>query len=402
MNKQVAFFTVCNISYFPRAIVLAKSLYKTEGIKLIIYIADGKAAGLPLMEYYEIRWLSEEGIPCFKHLAFMYDVTEFCTCVKPYLTIKLLRDFQYVIYLDPDICIYSGLSDLYALLEKYPILLTPHYTIPIDDPQKEYDIGLMRFGSFNLGFYAVNNSKESINFLDWWSVRCLKLGFAESQFGLSVDQKWVSIAPCFFENIKILFDLGLNMAFWNIHERSLTMSGDIYLVNKKFTLKFFHFSSFDIDNPKIISTRPHNWNKTGRADLAEICVNYAASLGENDFGLSNHKYSFDYMSNGDYISPTLRRAYASVYNELNIDHDPCDSSGIIGKFARRNNLRESKNKTYKPFYESNLSGFSVQFKTANFMLRVLLKFIGPNMFANFSRLLVYLSSFRKNRYLWKL
>lgn len=402
MSKGVVFFTVCNISYFPKAIVLAKSLYKIEGVKLIIYVADAKTSSLPLMEYYEIRWLLEEEIPQFKHLAFMYDVTEFCTCVKPYLTIKLLKDFQYVIYLDPDICVYSGFSDLYDKLVKWPILLTPHYVTPIDDPQTEYDIGLMRFGSFNLGFYAVNNSKESMNFLNWWSLRCFKLGFAESQFGLSVDQKWVSIAVCFFENIKILFDLGFNMAFWNIHERNLSVKNDIYLVNDQFILKFFHFSSFDVDNPKIVSTRPHFWNKNGRDDLTEICENYAKLLHENDFGLSNHKYSFDYMSNGDYISPTLRRAYASVYNELNIEHDPFNSSGIIGNFARKNNLRESKNKTYKPLYELNLSSFSVQFKIANFMLRVLLKLTGPNLFANLSRLFVYLSSYRKNRSLWKL
>jgi len=402
MRKQVAYFTVCNVAYFSKAIVLANSLYKTEGVKLIIYVADVPAAGLPLSDCYEIRWLSEEGIPRFNHLAFMYDVTEFCTCVKPYLTLKLLGEFQNVIYLDPDICVYAALSDLYEKLEIYPVLLTPHYTTPINDPQQEYDIGLMRFGSFNLGFYAVNNSAESIGFLNWWSERCFKLGFAESQFGLSVDQKWVSIAPCFFEHIKILFDLGLNMAFWNIHERSLSMSGDVYMVNNKYVLKFFHFSSFDIDNPDIISTRPHNWNKTGRADLANICVNYAESLRDNDYGLSKRKYSFDYMSNGDYISSTLRRAYASVYNELNVNHDPFDSSGIIGKFARKNNLLESKNKPYKPYYASDLSKFSLQFKIANYSLRLLLKFIGPNMFANLSRLFVYLSSYRKNRSLWRL
>jgi len=402
MYRQVAFFTVCNIAYFPRAIVLAKSLYKTEGAKLIIYVADGKTSCLPQMECYEIRWLSEEEIPRFKHLAFMYDVTEFCTCVKPYLTMKLLGNFQYVIYLDPDICVYSGFSDLYDELAKCPVLLTPHYTTPLNDPEKEYDIALMRFGSFNLGFYAVNNSRESMGFLNWWSARCFNLGFAESQFGLSVDQKWVSIAPCFFKNIKILFDLGLNMAFWNIHERALSVAGNVYLVNDKFPLKFFHFSSFDINKPKMISARPHNWNKTGRDDLTDICVNYADSLRENDFGLSKRKYSFDYMSNGDYISSTLRRAYASVYNELNVNHDPFDSSGIIGKFARKNNLIESKNKIYKPYYESDLHHFSLQLKIINYMLRLLLRFTGPNMFANLSRLLVYLSSYRKNRSLWRL
>jgi hypothetical protein len=402
MGKEVAFFSVCNISYFPKAIVLAKSLYKTEGAKLIIYLADGKTSCLPLSDCYDIRWLSEEQIPSFEHLAFMYDVTELCTCVKPYITIKLLKTFRYVVYLDPDICIYSGFSDLYEELEKYPVLLTPHYTTPIDDPRSEYDIGMMRFGSFNLGFYAVNSSTESMAFLAWWSLRCLTLGFAEAQFGLSVDQKWVSIAPCFFRNIKVLFDLGLNMAFWNLHERSLSACGGVFLVNQQCRLKFFHFSSFDINNPRIVSSRPHSWNKTGRQDLNDICDNYAAALRENDFGLSAHRYVFDYMSNGDYISPTLRRAYASVYNELQISHDPFDSSGIVGRFARKNGLLEARNRPYRPLYESDLHGVSVRFKMITVVLRGLLRIVGPNMFANVSRLLVFVSSSRKNRFLWRL
>jgi hypothetical protein len=402
MREQVGFFTVCTISYLPKAIVLATSLHKTEGAKLIIYLADAPASHLPLAACYEIRWLADEQIPRFGHLAFMYDVTELCTCVKPYLTMKLLQSFRCVVYLDPDICIYSSLADLYGKLEHYPVLLTPHYTTPLNDPGTGYESAMLRFGSFNLGFYAVNDSPESMAFLDWWSLRCLTLGFAESQFGLSVDQKWVSIAPCFFENIKILFDLGLNMAFWNLHERTLSVSGGMYLVNREWPLKFFHFSSFDIDNPRSVSSRPHSWKKTGRHDLNDICDAYGAALRANDFGLAEHRYAFDYMSNGDYISPTLRRAYASVYNELDIGHDPFESSAIVGRFARRNGLLEAQNKPYRRLYQADLDRVSVPFKIMTAGLRAVLKIVGPNMFANFSRLLVFVSSSRKNRYLWRL
>jgi hypothetical protein len=402
MKGKVIFFTVCNIQYLPKAIVLAKSLNKIQGEKLIIYLFDGKIADIPLDNSYEIRWLSDQGIPHFNHIAFMYDVTEACTSVKPYLTIQLLKNSSSAIYLDPDICVYSDLSELYSLLEKYPVVLTPHYVTPIDDAEQDYDISLMRFGSFNLGFYAVNDSEEGLHFLNWWSDRCINLGFAEAQFGLSVDQKWVSIAPCFFENIKILFDLGYNMAFWNIHERSLSMENNRYMVNNKFALKFFHFSSFNLKEPEKISTRPHKWNQTGRADLASIGVNYAIELKENNFGLPEFKYAYDYMSNGDYISPVLRRAYAAVYKELPAEHDPFDSKGIVGKFIKKNHLKVSGNKVYKPMYESNLNSYTWQFKLINFGLRSILRIVGPNMFVNYSRLLIYLSSYRKNRKLWKL
>jgi hypothetical protein len=402
MKGKITYFTVCNIQYLPKAIVLAKSLYNICNAKLIIYIFDKETDIIPFHESYEIRWVANQGIPNFQHIAFMYDVTEACTSVKPYLTLQLLEKFNSAIYLDPDICIYSDLSELTLLLEKYPILLTPHYITPIDDQQFDYDLSMMRFGSFNLGFYGVNDSEEGIRFLKWWSERCINLGFAEAQFGLSVDQKWVSIAPCFFENIKIIFDMGYNMAFWNLHERQLSSSNSKYLVNNKYILRFFHYSSFNINNPEVVSTRPLIWNKTGREDLSAISIKYAEALKENDFGLSKIKYAYDYLSNGDYISPVLRRAYASVYKELNINHDPFDSNGFIRKFIKNNHLREKNNIIYKPMYESNLSGYSWQFKFINFIFRIILRFVGPNMFVNYSRLLVYLSSYRKNRKLWKL
>lgn len=402
MKERVVFFTVCNIQYLPKAIVLAKSLFSIQGEKLLIYIFDQETDKIPLHESYEIRWVSNQGIPNFNHIAFMYDVTEACTSVKPFLTLQLLDKSNSVVYLDPDICIYSKLTELIELLEKYPIILTPHYVTPINDPLLDFDISMMRFGSFNLGFYGVNDSEEGIRFLNWWSDRCINLGFAEAQFGLSVDQKWVSIAPCFFENIKILFDLGYNMAFWNLHERSLSLKNIEYIVNDKYILKFFHYSSFNVNKPELVSTRPHRWNETGRNDLSTISIKYGEALKANDFGLSKIKYSYDYMSNGDYISPVLRRAYAAVYKELDVNHNPFDSSGFIRKFIKKNHLQQAKNKVYKPLYESNLGGYSWQFKIINFILRTILFFVGPNMFVNYSRLLVYLSSYRKNRKLWKL
>ncbi len=401
MKNDITYFTVCNISYLPKAFVLADSLFKETGIKLQIYVADIKNDLVPDLPFYDIKWVEEENIERLKHLAFMYDVTEFSTSIKPLLTLRLLKDFKKVIYLDPDICVYSDLSELNLLLDTYPILLTPHYITPINDIKENYDLGLMRFGSFNLGFYAVNDSNEGIEFLNWWSERCINLCFAESQFGLSVDQKWVSLAPCFFSGIKILFDKGYNMAFWNIHERSLSINENEFIVNNETKLKFFHFSSFDINNPYKISKRPHKWINEGRQDLTEICVKYAENLINYEYKLSKVKYSYDYMTNGTYISPTLRRAYAAIYYELDFNHNPFDSQGILKKFIKQNYLLQKNNEVYHTMGTSNLASHNSKFIIVNMILRLILRIIGPNAFSNFSRLLVYLSSYRQNRSLWK-
>jgi hypothetical protein len=401
-KNNAAIFTVCSINYLPKALVLAESIKTYEQKRLIIFLIDRKRSISSEFDFADIRWIEDENIPNFNKLAFIYDVTEFSTCVKPLLTIRLLKYFAYVIYLDPDTCLFHSLEPVYEDLEKYPILVTPHYTVPVSSKKLNYDLGMMRFGSFNLGFYAVSGDKEAVEFLSWWSDRCIHLGFFETQFGLSVDQKWVSIAPCFFRNLKISFNLGLNMAFWNLHERFLFKDNEGYLVNNQYRLVFFHFSSFDVTNPKIISNRPHKWNLTGREDLNEICHAYAEELLKYDHGFSSIKYGFDYMSDRRYISPTLRRAYAAVADEFDDNINPFDSNGMINQFISKNYLLEKWNNSYKPEGFGDIPKNSGKFKLIYFWLRLILRIMGPNRFYNLSRLFVYLSSYRQNRGLWKI
>lgn len=110
IKKKCALFTVCSVCYLPKALVLAESVYKFDGRKLIIYMIDRKIDLPQEFEFAEIRWIEDESIPKFKVLSFIYDVTEFSTCVKPLLALRLLNEFSSVIFLDPDTCVFSSLD----------------------------------------------------------------------------------------------------------------------------------------------------------------------------------------------------------------------------------------------------------------------------------------------------
>jgi hypothetical protein len=401
LKDRTCIYTVCSICYLPKALALSESVFSIEKKKVIIYLADRKTNIAISNDFAEIRWIEDENIPNLNQLAFIYDVTELSTCIKPLLTRRLLESNKAVIFLDPDICIYSSLDAIYSYLAEFPIILTPHYITPHSTLEEGFDQGMMRHGSFNLGFFAVNDSAEAKRYLDWWNARCISLGFFETQFGLTFDQKWISIAPCFFPGLKILFDKGYNMAYWNLHERNLTERNGQYWVNGESRLVFFHFSSFDAHNPRIVSTRLHDWNATGRDDLSKICLNYAERLKKNDNSYSGIKYGFDYFNNGSYISPTLRRAYACMRSKLFIE-DPFAYSGRMRKFVEKNFLREKSGEVYKASGKSDIGDNSMKFKIAYFFMRRILQIIGPNQFTNFSRLLVFLSSYRQNEGQWKL
>jgi hypothetical protein len=402
-EKNCAVFTVCNLAYLPKALVLAESLLKFENEKIHIYIFDKQIdVELPdtLAKYI---WIEDAGVPNLLQLAFKYDITEFSTSLKPFLALQLLERFANVIFLDPDTCLYHSLAPVLEDLGKFPIVLTPHYTIPESNDLPNSDSGMMRFGSFNMGFFAVSKSDEGLSFLRWWNDRCIRYCYFETQFGLSTDQKWVSIAPCFFPNLHVSFNLGLNVAMWNAQERRISVDASgTYWINEIIPLIFFHFSSFDEQNPERLSKRPFSEKDNNRQDWVEIASGYNDQLQRNKILASKNKYSFDFMSNGQYISPTLRRAYACVVDELPAGHDPFDINGIVGKFAKRNHLLERSSRQYAPSSYGDMGSNKLKFAVLNWMLLLILRILGPNQFANFSRLLVYLSSYRQNRDLWKL
>jgi hypothetical protein len=400
---QPAVFTVCNVAYLHKALVLADSLMNFDKIQLKIYVTDRKQLLGEIDSPAEIIWIEDVGVPNLSELAFKYDITEFSTALKPFLTLRLIESNNRVIFLDPDTCTYNSISPILRDLDECSIVLTPHYVHPHDESHPDSDVGMMRFGSFNLGFFAVRRSTDSLSFLRWWSDRCFRLCFFETQFGLSTDQKWVTIAPCFFQDIKISFNLGFNVAFWNVHERRLSPdSAGGYLVNEEFPLVFFHFSSFDEQRPELLTKRPLPGQSTSRADLLELSVPYQRLLEAKKRIAPPAPYGFDYLSDGSYISPTLRRAFACVAAELPAGHDPFDADGPVGDFARRNHLLERRRQDpYVSNSFGDIESHKRAFAAINFGMRLILRVLGPNRFANFSRLLVFLSSYRQNRALWK-
>lgn len=402
-REKTEIFTVCNIAYLPRALVLAQSVLQHEGKKIKIVLFDRKTDISYPEGLADILWAEELGVPKFNELAFMYDIIEFSTSLKPFITLKLLQDSDAVVFLDPDTCLFRPLDPVYDDLVQHPIVLTPHHTSPQPSTETESDIAMMRFGSFNLGFFAVRNDQAAINFLQWWSTRCIDLCFMESQFGLSTDQKWVTIAPCLFPGIYISFNQGYNVAAWNTFERKITKSEQYgYLINDKYPLVFFHYSNFDGKDLGYLKKRASNEAGVDYPVLSGLGMFYRDLLEAMEKRVSLKKYSYDYMSDGSYISPTLRRAYAAVRHELPEGHDPFDSTGPVGKFAKKNFLLEKSHAKYRYPLLKDAERHSRKIKAVYSILRAILWIVGPNRFYDLSKLMVYLSIYRKNRGLWKI
>ena len=73
--------------------------------------------------------------------------------------------------------------------------------------------------SFNLGFICVG--RGAVPFLDWWHERLRVDAVVDLANVLFTDQRWVDWVPSLFA-ADVIDDHGMNVAYWNLHERPLT------------------------------------------------------------------------------------------------------------------------------------------------------------------------------------
>jgi hypothetical protein len=399
--KKTAAITICSLNYFTKAFVLYESYVKHHPThEFYILIVDRKDPLINIEKWgMNILWVEDLGIVNFEQYAFMYDVIELNTNVKPIAMSLLLKQYDNVLYLDPDIKIFSPLEPVFSALKYSSVVVTPHYINPIMDGNKPDDIELMKFGIFNLGFVGVSRSEESHKFLAWWSERCLKYGFYEPQSGLAVDQKWISLAPGFFPNLTILFDKGLNVAFWNLHERVISQEGEDapYYVNNEVPLRFVHFSSFNPRQPEMVAGKQSRFSLGSRPDFELVARPYAEQLIKAEaLSFSKQLYSFDFFDDGTYITPALRRFFSARFDEFQEENKPF-SSKKLKAFARKNNLLSKSNLPSKRANFQDIAKHQTSIKIISWLLRRALMILGPDRYFNLMRYAAHISSLRHQR-----
>ncbi len=277
----------------------------------------------------------------------IYDVTELATAVKPWLLKALLREgAQAVLYLDPDILPCAPLEPLATLARTSGIVLTPHVLGPLPrDGMHPDETDIMHAGIYNLGFIAVG--PQAGEFLDWWSARLKRECRNDPSSARFVDQRWVDFAPALFA-AHILRDKAYNVAYWNLHERSVRRDElGTYSVGDE-PLRFFHFSGFDPFKPWLLSKHLGPNPRillTQEPDLAELCAGYAQRLFSEGFAEA-HKagYKLARTPQGLEVDSSLRRMFLEELIAAEAAGDPSPPSPFAegGEELFRKWLRSKK------------------------------------------------------------
>ena len=325
---NICAFTIVAKNYIGLARILGHSLYKVNpDINFKIFVADEfpqNVKSLPdnvVISRKVLDYSSEE----WTDMSFKYDLTEFCTSIKPGVFKYLFaQGYDKVLYFDPDIYIFSSINTILQRLEDYDIVLTPQIAgIHIDYTGEHPEWAMNVNGIFNLGFCGMRKSLITDKIILWWQKRLKTECFADRSVGNFTDQKWMDWMPGLLGNeyLYISHDLGMNMAPWNYFERELFKKDDTLYVRfrtndnpqHEFRLVFIHFAGYDYHKMKqgiIVRKRIENLQEYKDLHLATEIYCKAIANNKDIFDeFITLPYTYSSYDNGIPISTFHRRLY---------------------------------------------------------------------------------------------
>lgn len=282
-------YTVCSANHLAHCKTMVRSFMEHhQGYEIVIGLVDKIDDRFTEEEFLPCRLveIDKMGIPDFQELLFRYTVIELNCAMKVFVAEYIFQQYQpdILLYLDSDMWVKGSLQELEAQLAEHPILLTPHFTVPLpDNTAKPLERDLLRSGIYNAGFMAYRRSDTVTRFLQWWREHMRGECYYNFAEGMGVDQIWLNLVPLLFEETGIVRHPGANVAYWNLHERALSEQDGVVMVNGTHRLLFLHISGYRFDEPEKISRHQDRFLMSDQPVLREMLNTYRALVIDNGY-----------------------------------------------------------------------------------------------------------------------
>jgi len=314
---ELAACTIVSRNYLAFARVLARSFreHQPHGRFFVLLVDEVDGCFDPAQEPFELIEVSALAprIPELRAFLFKYTLLEVNTAVKPYLLEHLLEmdGIDRLVYLDPDILVLRPLDALEAMLDSSVIVLTPHLTASLDDGRKPDETAILRSGAYNLGFLGLADRDPVRDFLRWWQRRVFERCVVRVEEGLFVDQKWIDLVPGLFEGVCIVRDPGYNVAYWNLHDRRVSLDHGPECNGEP--LYFFHFSGFEVDDVEAVSRHQDRFRLADLGAVGSLFHRYGKLLVDAGYReCSSLPYAYGAFADGTPIPAVARSLYLSL------------------------------------------------------------------------------------------
>lgn len=315
---MIIFTSIC-ANYTHKARTLAESVKRhMPDAAFFVCLTEREMPENVRSEYFDDVILSKDMWDGnFNRYIFKHSIVEASTAVKGQFFIYLMEHFpqeNQFVYLDPDCYVYADLTELKELLERRPIVVCPHLLQP---GNIDMELSSAAHGVYNLGFLAVNRSAEAERFIKWWAQRLYLFCYDDIQRGIFTDQKWIDLAPCFFD-VEILKHRGYDFATWSLLDCGMTKEDGRYYVQGD-PLRFIHFSGYG----KVIEKCMEDWLPKGKHPFRELYREYVKRHEEYDADrVSETAWSYGTYDSGEKIDDKIRELYRGDYDVMFRVEDP--------------------------------------------------------------------------------
>ncbi|MCM1221966.1 MAG: hypothetical protein NC548_46590 [Lachnospiraceae bacterium] len=330
---MIVFTSIC-ANYLHKARTLATSVKQNipDAHFFVCLTERERMSATNYTDFDEVVLSKEMWAGNFERFIYKHAIVEASTAVKgrffQYLMEKYPDENAFV-YLDPDCYVYSDFTELKELLQKKPIVLCPHLLHP---GNIDMELSSTAHGVYNLGFLAVNHSEEAGRFIDWWAERLYLFCYDDIKRGIFTDQKWIDLAPCFFD-VEILKHDGYDFAPWSLLNCGMTKEDSRYFV-QGFPLRFIHFSGYGASAEKCM----RDWLPEGAHPFRDLYAEYSKLHdGSNADKVSRTPWSYSCYTSGEKIDDRLRAKYRTDYDVMFSIEDPFQLSNR----EMKNKLRRS-------------------------------------------------------------
>jgi glycosyltransferase involved in cell wall biosynthesis len=309
--------TIVSKNYIAFARVVARSFLaaEPEGRFFVLLVdrndghIDPEAEPFTLVEVEELQNI--RNLPTF---LFKYTLLECNTAVKPFFLEYLFERYglENLVYFDPDILITGSLDELRQEVDDHSIVLTPHLTHPIGDDAHPGELAILQAGAYNLGFIGLGSGEMAQALLRWWQDRLYDQCVVRIDQALFVDQKWIDLVPGLFPDVSVITKPGYNVAYWNLHRRTVTCVEGSWRSNGE-ELVFFHFSGIQPESLEQVSKHQNRFQLADLGAAADLYRLYRDQVVEAGyFEALPWPYAFGHFEDGTAI-PNLGRA---LYHQL--------------------------------------------------------------------------------------
>jgi hypothetical protein len=299
----------------PSARVLAHSfLEQHPDLPFFLLLADEVQDCFdPKHEPFELLLLQDLEIPNLPRFCFGHAEQPLSYASTPYLFEALLdRGFAQVLFLKQESLVVKAQDPVLSRLEHHPILLTPHLLEPLTGPDHaERELNILQSGAFNGGRVGVSESAAARAFVRWWQDRVFSRCLHAVAEGMHYEQRWLDLAPVFFEGVCVLRDPGANIGHWNLPERSAEEP------------RLLRFSGFDPERPDQVTRYSNRLSMSELGPTAKVFADYAAALqGAGWREAQGWPYAYGSFANGIPIPDLARQLYVRLGDAVERFGDP--------------------------------------------------------------------------------